>query len=106
MQRVVGKIQGASVDTGAYERKKKLLCEGLKEIGYDFVEPMGAFYLFPKSPISDDVEFVKKLQEEKVLAVPGSGFGAPGHFRLSFCVADDVIKNAMPGFKAAFDKSK
>lgn len=106
MQRVVGKIQGASVDIAAYEKKKQILCHGLKEIGYDFVEPAGAFYLFPKSPIADDVEFVKILQEEKVLAVPGSGFGAPGHFRLSFCVADDVIKNSISGFKAAFEKCK
>lgn len=104
MQRVVGEIQGASVDIEAYENKKKVLCDGLKEIGYDFVEPKGAFYLFPKSPIADDVEFVKILQEEKVLAVPGSGFGAPGYFRLSFCVADDVIKNSIKGFKAAFEK--
>ena len=106
MQRVVGKLQGASVNIEAYEKKKQILCEGLKEIGYDFVEPKGAFYLFPKAPIADDVEFVKILQEEKVLAVPGSGFGSPGHFRLSFCVADNVIKNSLPGFKAAFDQCK
>ncbi|MGE4520563.1 MAG: aminotransferase class I/II-fold pyridoxal phosphate-dependent enzyme, partial [Desulfobacteraceae bacterium] len=106
MQRVVGKIQGASVNIAAYEKKKQILCDGLREAGYDFVEPQGAFYLFPKSPIADDVEFVKILQEEKVLAVPGSGFGVPGHFRLSFCVADSVIENSIKGFKAAMDKCK
>ncbi|PID77890.1 MAG: aspartate aminotransferase [Deltaproteobacteria bacterium] len=103
MQRVVGSIQGASVDIASYERKKDILCNGLKEIGYDFVEPEGAFYLFPKAPISDDVEFVKILQKERVLAVPGSGFGCPGHFRLSFCVSDDVIKGSIAGFKKAFE---
>lgn len=106
MQRVVAKIQGAKVDIEAYERKKQILCDGLREAGYDFVEPKGAFFLFPKSPIADDVEFVKILQEEKVLAVPGSGFGVPGHFRLSFCVSDSVIENSIKGFKAAIDKCK
>lgn len=106
MQRVVGSIQGAKVDIAAYERKKNILCKGLKEIGYDLVEPKGAFYLFPKAPIEDDVKFVGMLQEEKVLAVPGTGFGRPGYFRLSFCVSDYVVENCMPGFKAAFDKCK
>lgn len=106
MQRVVGSIQGASVDIASYEKKKQILCNGLKEIGYEFVEPEGAFYLFPKSPISDDVEFVKILQKERVLAVPGSGFGCPGHFRLSFCVSDDVIKGSISGFKKAFNSCR
>jgi len=104
MQRVVASLQGASVDISAYARKRNLLCDGLTECGYDFIRPAGAFYLFPKTPIPDDVEFVKTLQEERILAVPGSGFGGPGHFRIAFCVDDKTIINAMPGFKRALEK--
>ncbi|GBC63820.1 aspartate aminotransferase [Desulfonema ishimotonii] len=106
MQRVVSCLQGVSVDMSEYARKRKLLCDGLAECGYEFITPPGAFYLFPKSPIPDDVEFVRALQEELILAVPGSGFGGPGHFRLAFCVDDATITNAMPGFRRAIEKFK
>ena len=56
-----------------------------------------------KSPIKDDVAFVQHLQKELILAVPGSGFGGPGFFRLAFCVADETIVNAIPGFKRAME---
>jgi aspartate aminotransferase len=104
MQRVVACLQGMSVDISAYARKRELLCDGLADCGYDFVKPAGTFYLFPRTPVADDVAFVKALQEELVLVVPGSGFGGPGHFRIAFCVGDDTIVNAMPGFRRAMDR--
>lgn len=106
MQRVVAAIQGAKVDVAAYAGKRALLCDGLAEIGYTFVKPAGAFYLFPESPIADDVKFVRMLLEELILAVPGSGFGGPGYFRIAFCVDDQTIVNAMPGFRRAFERSR
>ena len=99
MQRVIARMQGASVDISAYARKRELLCNGLLESGYDFVKPPGTFYLFPRTPIADDVEFVRALQKELILVVPGSGFGGPGHFRIAFCVSDQTIVNALPGFQ-------
>ena len=45
--------------------------------------------------------FVNQLLEERVLAVPGSGFGCPGYFRLAFCVDESVIRNAADGFAKA-----
>ena len=99
MQRVVEPLQGACVDTGVYEAKRDLLCDGLAACGYEFVRPKGAFYLFPKSPVADDVAFVKALQEALILTVPGRGFGAPGFFRIAFCVDDQTIKKAMSGFE-------
>lgn len=103
IQRVLPHIQGARVDVDAYRRKRDIFCEGLSRAGYEFTVPTGAFYIFPKSPIPDDVAFVARLQEELILAVPGSGFGGPGHFRLAFCVGDDSIKKAMPGFARALE---
>jgi len=104
MQRVVASIQGESVDVSAYAKKRDLLCAGLSDCGYEFTKPSGAFYLFPKTPIPDDVKFVRTLLEELILAVPGSGFGGPGHFRIAFCVDDDTIINSMPGFKRTIEK--
>lgn len=105
MQRVVARLQGISVDISEYARKRDLICNGLADSGYEFVKPSGAFYLFPRTPISDDVEFVRSLQKELILAVPGSGFGGPGYFRIAFCVDDDTIKNSIPGFKKVMERS-
>ena len=106
MQRVVACMQGLSVDISEYARKRELLCDGLAGFGYDFVKPPGTFYLFPRSPIPDDVEFVNALKEERILVVPGSGFNGPGYFRIAFCVSDDTIKNSLPGFGRAIEKYK
>ena len=99
MQKIIACLQGTSVDVSLYQRKRDLLCEGLAEAGYDFTTPPGTFYLFPRTPIPDDVKFVQALQEELILVVPGSGFNGPGHFRIAFCVDDDTIVKALPGFK-------
>ncbi|MBC2715376.1 MAG: pyridoxal phosphate-dependent aminotransferase [Desulfobacteraceae bacterium] len=106
MQRVIAELQGETVDVSQYAKNRELLCNGLEACGYEFIKPPGAFYLFPQSPIADDVEFVQALQEELILAVPGTGFGGPGHFRIAFCVAEDTIANAMPGFAKAIEKFK
>lgn len=99
MQRAVSHLLENSVDISLYQKKRDMLCEGLGSFGYDFIKPEGAFYLFPKTPVEDDVAFVAALQQENILTVPGSGFGGPGHFRISYCVSDEVIKNALPGFE-------
>lgn len=106
MQRVVACMQGMSVDISEYARKREMLCEGLAGFGYEFVKPSGTFYLFPRSPIPDDVEFVDALKEERILVVPGTGFNGPGYFRIAFCVDDSTIKNALPGFERAIGKYK
>ncbi len=105
IQRVVARLQGISVDISEYARKRDLICNGLADSGYEFIKPSGAFYLFPRTPISDDVKFVRSLQKELILAVPGSGFGGPGHFRIAFCVDDDTIINSIPGFKKVMERA-
>jgi aspartate aminotransferase len=68
--------------------------------------PEGAFYLFPQSPIADDKLFVKMLVEDQILVVPGSGFGAPGYFRISYAVPEATITGSLPGFKRAIEKAR
>ncbi len=98
MQHLVRSLQGVTVDVTDYQRKRDYLYTQLTGMGYSLVKPQGAFYLFPRSPLADDVAFVDALQEWKVLTVPGRGFGTPGHFRISYCVEDWVLEGAMEGF--------
>ena len=104
MQRAIPRLLDVAIDVSIYKKKRDMLCEGLGSIGYEFNRPEGAFYLFPKSPVEDDVEFVSTLQDENILTVPGSGFGGPGYFRIAYCVSDDTIVRAMPGFERAIKK--
>jgi aspartate aminotransferase len=106
MQRVIAGVGDACVDVSIYQRKRDLLAAGLRAAGYDFSLPAGAFYLFPKSPLADEARFVDLLKEENILVVPGSGFGAPGYFRIAYCVDDRTIEGAMPGFERAMRKAK
>jgi aspartate aminotransferase len=89
-----------------YQKKRDMLYEGLVSAGYELVKPEGAFYLFPKTPIEDDVAFVRELQEENILTVPGSGFGGPGHFRIAYCVSDEVIERSLPGFERVMTRHR
>ena len=106
MQRVVARLQGVTVDNSIYARRREAFCRVLREAGYQFEPPKGAFYLFPQSPLADDSKFVGLLQEQKILAVPGRGFGMPGYFRLAFCVEDAVIERSAAAFKRAMENAR
>ncbi|MCX5798233.1 MAG: pyridoxal phosphate-dependent aminotransferase, partial [Proteobacteria bacterium] len=78
---------------------RDLIYNVLMEAGFEVVKPMGAFYIFPKSPIPDDIKFVRSLQKHHILAVPGVGFGKKGYFRLAYCVEMDMIERSREYFK-------
>lgn len=98
MQRAVARLQGITVDVAPYQRNRDVLYDALTRAGFTLTKPEGAFYLFPRSPIADDVAFCREMQEQLVLVVPGSGFGLSGHFRLAYCVAPGVVDRAVPVF--------
>jgi len=98
-QRLVTPLQRETVDIAAYQEKRDILYENLTRMGYKMVKPQGAFYLFPQSPIPDDVEFIDKAQKYNLLLVPGSGFGKPGYFRISYCIDKQVILNSFTAFE-------
>ena len=104
IQRVIKKVQGVTVDVELYRRKRDFLYQELTRIGYQVVKPQGAFYLFPQSPLQDEVKFVRKLAEKKVLVVPGRGFGLPGYFRISYCLPDSVLEGSIAGFEQAYQE--
>ncbi len=105
MQNVVRQCQGVTINIGEYQRHRDYVYNNLKRMGYTVNKPEGAFYIFPKAPVKDDVAFVHELQKEhRVLTVPGVAFGAPGYFRLVYCVDDELLEKSMPGLEAIAKK--
>lgn len=104
MQRVVATLQGATADFSLYRRNREMLYDALIDAGYACHKPEGAFYLFPRSPIPDDVAFVRELQKERILAVPGTGFGGPGYFRLAYCCSTETVERSLPGFRRTLER--
>jgi aspartate aminotransferase len=94
------------VDVSAYRRRRDLVCTALQTAGYEFTVPEGAFYLFPKCPVADDVRFTNLLKEERILVSPGRAFGTPGYFRISYAVPEATIIGAGDGFRRALQKAR
>jgi aspartate aminotransferase len=100
-QRVVAQVPDATIDVGRYQEKRDLLCGALCEMGYAAPRPQGSFYVFPRTPIADDLAFVRLLQNEGILAVPGRGFGREGYMRLSLTISRPEIERSLGGFERA-----
>ncbi len=98
MQRAIAKTGEVHVEVEQYRRKRDLLCDGLHQAGYEFEKPQGTFFLMLPAPGGDDVEFARRLQEKRILVVPGRGFGLPGYCRISYAVKDQTIHDSLPGF--------
>ena len=105
-QLVVAQVPDACVDVALYQQKLDLLCSALRRIGYEFTRPKGAFYVFPRTPLADDVVFIQLLRAEGILAVPGSGFGRAGHMRLSLMLPFGAIERSLTGFANAYRIAK
>lgn len=99
-QRVIAESLNASLDINYYRKRRDLLYNHLIGLGYECNKPQGAFYLFPKALIEDDVEFVKRAADHNLLLVPGRGFGCPGYFRIAYCVSLQTIERSLPIFEA------
>lgn len=105
-QQVTSLCCDMTADLKVYEENAKLFTTALREMGYHVVEPSGAFYLFPRSLERDDAAFSERAKKLDLLIVPGSGFGAPGHVRISYCVQTETIRRALPKFQALADSYK
>ncbi|MBF0279767.1 MAG: pyridoxal phosphate-dependent aminotransferase [SAR324 cluster bacterium] len=99
MQRILPHLKGVRIPSESYQHLRDIFYDGLSRMGFEICKPKGTFYIFPKSPIPDDVEFVKQALAENILLVPGSGFGGPGYFRIAFCCTEDLILRSFPRFE-------
>lgn len=102
-QKLAAAVCNETVDLEIYARRRALMAKVLTDAGIEFTMPKGAFYFFPKAPGGDDAKFVDALLEEKILAVPGRGFGRPGYIRLSCSVDEKIIARSADGFKRAVE---
>ena len=93
------------VDPRPYQVKRDLLWDALTRMGYDVIKPQGTFYMFPQAPIADDMAFVRSLMDHGILAVPGTGFGRSGYFRLSLTIPLAAIERSLAGFERALSKT-
>lgn len=98
-QRVCAMCADVSADVNIYETNKNLLVKGLREMGFHVVEPGGTFYMFPRTLIPDDVAFCEKAKDFNLLIVPGTGFGCPGHARISYCVPTEHAEKSLAAFE-------
>lgn len=98
MQLVVERAIDAQVDVPYYEKNAKDLYKIVTEAGFTSIVPQGAFYLWMKSPVADEKEFVAAAKEERILLVPGSAFKCPGYVRMSFCVSNGMIQRSAESF--------
>jgi len=104
MQLVVARCIEEKTDIAVYDRNREKLYGMLKDLGFECIKPEGAFYMFVKSPVADEKEFVAKAKELRLLLVPGSSFACPGYVRIAYCVAYDTIVRSEASFRelAAF----
>jgi aspartate aminotransferase len=100
-QKIIAECLDAEVDPGIYRDRRDAMARVLDAAGIEYTMPQGAFYFFPKSPTADESVFIDALLKQRVLAVPGRGFGRSGYFRVAFCVDRKVIEGATEGFRAA-----
>lgn len=94
-QKAVAKCIEEVIDVEDYKEKRDILYNHLTSLGFEIRKPEGTFYLFPKSPISDDKKFTEMALKHNILVVPGSGFGAPGYFRISYCVPTEKVNKSL-----------
>ncbi len=104
-QTIVLKALESGVDVSIYEKRRNAMARILDAAGLQYTMPSGAFYFFPKAPEGNtDKEFVDLLMTENIIAVPGSGFGYPGYFRLTYCVDQAIIENSAPAWERVMKK--
>lgn len=103
-QRAVAMCTGKTSDVDIYRKNRDALYSGLREIGYECVRPDGAFYLFVKAPEDSSEHFCERAKAYELLIVPGDSFGCPGYVRVSYCVAEDTIRRAMPAFRKLYEE--
>ncbi|MPN24751.1 Aspartate aminotransferase [bioreactor metagenome] len=105
-QKAVARCAGRPSDLGIYEKNRELLYNGLIEAGFSCMKPKGSFYLFPQALEDDDVAFCERAKQYDLLLVPGSDFGCPGHFRVSYCVKTSIVERALPLFRKLAEEYK
>ncbi len=103
MQYVVAYCLTDTADVSVYEKNRKILYEGLTDIGYTVIKPDGAFYMFVKALEDDANKFYERAKDFELLIVPSDSFGIEGFVRISYCVDTALIERSLPAFKKLYE---
>lgn len=106
MQYTIAQCLDDTADIGVYEKNRKILYDGLTDIGYTVIKPDGAFYMFVKALEEDAFKFYERAKNFELLLVPSDDFGIEGFVRISYCVDTKLIEDSLPAFKALFEDYK
>jgi hypothetical protein len=98
MEKATVRADIGEIGNAVYEKNKEILVRGLRDLGFFCVEPQGTFYMFPRTLIPDDIAFCEKAKDFNLLIVPGTGFGCPGHARISYCVPTERAERSLEAF--------
>lgn len=96
MQRAIAENIDLTADLSVYETNMNLIYDKLVELGFTVVRPGGTFYIFPKALEEDSVAFCQKALKYDLVLVPGDSFGAPGFFRMAYCIDTEKVKRSLP----------
>jgi len=99
IQKAVARCLDEKTDVSFYDENRTMLYDGLTELGFTCIKPEGAFYLWVKSPVDNEEEFVEEGKKLHLLMVKGSAFGCGGFVRLAYCVSHETVKNSLPAFE-------
>ncbi|MBR4529725.1 MAG: pyridoxal phosphate-dependent aminotransferase [Lachnospiraceae bacterium] len=99
IQIAVAGCTDAVSDLSVYETNRNLLYEALTRLGYSVVKPGGTFYILPKAMEEDSVAFCEKAKDYDLILVPADGFGAPGYFRMAYCIDTDKVRRSIPALE-------
>ncbi len=98
IQLAVAEVLDKTADISVYETNRDLIYNELTGLGFDCVKPGGTFYIFPKAPEEDAKAFCQKALKYDLVLVPGDTFGAPGFFRMAYCIDTEKVKRSLPAF--------
>ena len=103
-QLAVAQVLDKTSDLSVYETNRNLLYDALTELGFTVVKPGGTFYIFPKALEDDAVAFCNKAKNYDLILVPADGFGAPGYFRMAYCIDTEKVKRSLPKLREFVEK--
>ena len=99
-QRVIERCVDEPTNVEAYAANREILTHALDELGYEYIEPDGAFYLWIKALEPDAQAFSNKAKEHELLLVPSDSFGVGGWVRAGYCIDKSTIEHSIPAFAA------
>lgn len=106
LQHAIADLETISIDMKRMHRKRDRVIEILSDIGYQVHAPEGTFYLLPRAPWRDDLAFIRMLEDQDILCLPGTILEFPGFFRISLTASEEMIERSQAGFAAAFQQAQ